>query len=1112
MTVKDINKKFEEVDKKLKEIESVLNDTSIGVDFYNACKLYYSSESGSREQRTAVLNIFAAAFDFADGKIPAYFGGEYMAAGSWFIEIIKKDIADPQFIKELKIEAVELYRNDILTYEEAENYPYRCMAMLEAMSIANEINQIDEIFYDIGLINPITGEIDLTVYNNWEDVVKQYAEEHNLFEDGFDEFSAHISNIIGEAGDWFKELYDDLKYGKEITPHEPTRKITKDTVKKLHTARTTRYDPLILDLDGDGFNVEKKEFGANFDLDKNGFAEKINWTKKDGFLCLDLNGNGAIDDGGELFGDQTLLADGTKAKNGFEALAQYDSNGDGVIDANDEIFDSLRVWVDADGNGISGEGEMKTLAELGITSINLGYENVNAETGTEATIGNTATFTREDGTTSGIGELWVSSDLFDTVDRLDIEIPDEIAALPDVKSIGNVYSLRNAMALDETGELKELVESYISEEDADKRIAITEQILFFISGAKNIAANSRGSYIDARQLAVIEAMLGEKYVGTSGANPHSDAAPILKSAYQDLLNMYFNELNAQTFIKDYAALLRYTENGDGTKTLNADLVNCILEYQLENGDENAKKMLKEVARYVQYLDNGGINGINAFIMNYVAISTEYAAEIAKVMPNGYVSDGENPLDGTSNGDFLIGSNNNDVLYGNSGADTLIGGKGDDILYGGRDNDTYVFNLGDGNDIIEDYVPTSSNSKADKVIFGEGISADDIKVERSGNNMIVRYSENDSITLINQYSNEYYWVENFEFADGTKRTINDLLNVAQTIHGSGKIEDHTSGYGNKNNTLVGSDGADELYGYEGTDTLIGGKGDDILYGGRDNDTYVFNLGDGNDIIEDYVPTSSNSKADKVIFGEGISADDIKVERSGNNMIVRYSENDSITLINQYSNEYYWVENFEFADGTKRTINDLLNVAQTIHGSGKIEDHTSGYGNKNNTLVGSDGADELYGYEGTDTLIGGKGDDILYGGRDNDTYIFNLGDGNDIIEDYVLNTSNSKADKVIFGEDISAEDIVFSRQGNNLVISYGSGGDTVTVQNQYYSSYYEIERFETSDGYSISNTQVNLLIQSMATFEADTGMSWAEAAKQSTEEYTDIISQMWVKSVS
>ncbi len=944
-------------------------------------EVYNNPDATLEEKQYAGVQIMNAFFSLGEGNIPSEIGGGLFGTNliTNGVNIIDKEIFEIELNTaytsaegEREQALAEMLRDVDASYE-----AYK-IAMYEkvAQKFPSSSTEWDK-FYESYQENNDYDEIADNIFEGYDKLMSEVSEKLGLLDETTPQgnIAKKMSDALFNGIEYWKDGVDIIvnginQFGEnwltgiEIIQNAITNGIVRKTKTKTNTARTTRYDPLILDLDGDGFNVETKENGANFDLDKNGFAEKINWTKKDGFLCLDLNGNGAIDDGGELFGDQTLLADGTKAKNGFEALAQYDSNGDGVIDADDEIFDSLRVWVDADGNGISGEGEMKTLAELGITSINLGYENVNAETGTEATIGNTATFTREDGTTSGIGELWVSSDLFDTVDRLDIEISGEIAALPDVKSIGNVYSLRNAMALDETGELKELVESFISEEDADKRIAITEQILFFISGAKNIAANSRGSYIDARQLAVIEAMLGEKYVGTSGANPHSDAAPILKSAYQDLLNMYFNELNAQTFIKDYAALLRYTENGDGTKTLNADLVNYILEYQLENGDENVKKTLAEVARYVQYLDNGGINGINAFIMNYAAISVEYAAEIAKVMPNSYVSDGENPLDGTSNGDFLIGSNNNDILYGNSGADTLIGGKGDDILYGGRDNDTYIFNLGDGNDIIEDYVPTSSNSKADKVIFGEGISADDIKVERSGNDMIVRYSENDSITLINQYSNAYYWVENFEFADGTKRTINDLLNVAQTIHGNGKIEDYTSGYGNKNNTLVGSDGADELYGYEGTDTLIGGKGDDILYGGRDNDTYIFNP---------------------------------------------------------------W-------------------------------------------------------------------------------------DGNDIIEDYVLNTSNSKADKVIFGEDISAEDIVFSRQGNNLVISYGSGGDTVTVQNQYYSSYYEIERFETSDGYSISNTQVNLLIQSMATFEADTGMSWAEAAKQSTEEYTDIISQMWVKSVS
>ncbi len=90
-------------------------------------------------------------------------------------------------------------------------------------------------------------------------------------------------------------------------------------------------------------------------------------------------------------------------------------------------------------------------------------------------------------------------------------------------------------------------------------------------------------------------------------------------------------------------------------------------------------------------------------------------------------------------------------------------------------------------------------------------------------------------------------------------------------------------------------------------------------------------------------------------------------------------------------------------------------------------------------------------------------------------------------------------------------MFSKNGDHLIIYYGNDGDTVTINNQRYD-YHAIENFETSDGYSISNKQVNLLIQSMASFEADTGMSWAEAAEQPTEEYSDIISQMWVKSVS
>ena len=821
-------------------------------------------------------------------------------------------------------------------------------------------------------------------------------------------------------------------------------------------ASAATYDPLILDLDGDGFNVELKENGTNFDLDTNSFAEKINWTSKDGFLCLDLNGNGEVDNGGEVFGDNTLLADGTTARNGFEALAQYDSNGDGVIDANDEIFSQLKVWVDADGNGESGEGELKSLAELGIESISLNYDLINGETGTEAVIGNGAVFTYTDGTSGNIGELWVSADLFDTIEQVEIEIPDDIKALANVRSIGNVNSLHTAMALDETGELKALVEGFSSETDIDKRMELAEQILMFITGAKDAADGSRGGSIDAKQLAVIEAMLGENYVGTTGANPHSVAGPILEKAYADLLDLYYNELNAETHLKDYVQLLRYTENEDGTKTLNADLVNFVLEHRLAGGAEDAKSVLADITRYVQYLDNGGIKGLDDFVMNYAVISSEYAPIMAEIISNGIISDGTGKLIGAGDTDFLAGSDNAEGIYGYRGNDILIGGKGNDNLYGGIGDDTYIFNLGDGNDVIDE---GNSNSAADKIIFGDGITLEDIRIDRSGDDMIIHYSETDSIILKKAYSDSYYWVESFEFADGTTVTLNDFHERVLTLSGSGKIVDYTSGYGVRDTIMNGSDEADSIYGYRGNDIITGGKGNDNLYGGIDDDTYIFNLGDGNDVLDE---TNSNSAADKIIFGEGVTLEDIRIDRNENDMIIHYSETDSITLKKAYSDSYYWVESFEFADGTTVTLNDFHERVLTLSGSGKIVDYTSGYGVRDTIMNGSDEADSIYGYRGNDIITGGKGNDNLYGGIDDDTYIFNLGDGNDVLDE---TNSNSKTDKVIFGDGITLEDIRIDRSGDDMIIHY-SETDSIILKKAYSDSYYWVESFEFADGTTVT----------------------------------------------
>lgn len=152
------------------------------------------------------------------------------------------------------------------------------------------------------------------------------------------------------------------------------KKSANEADKSITTAENIVYDPLVIDLGKSGFELTGIEDGVHFDMDLNGFAEKTGWiTGDDAFLALDLNGDGKINNSRELFGDRTLLSDGTYAKSGFEALAQYDYNLDGLIDAHDEIYNRLLIWQDKNKDGISTSDELMTLKEAGITSINLNY-------------------------------------------------------------------------------------------------------------------------------------------------------------------------------------------------------------------------------------------------------------------------------------------------------------------------------------------------------------------------------------------------------------------------------------------------------------------------------------------------------------------------------------------------------------------------------------------------------------------------------------------------------------------------------------------------------------------------------------------------------------------
>lgn len=140
--------------------------------------------------------------------------------------------------------------------------------------------------------------------------------------------------------------------------------------------------PIVIDTDGEGFDLTDPASGVRFDIENSGKPLQLSWTaagSTNAWLVLDRDGDGLISNGTELFGNYTPQPD-EPVRNGFKALAVYDTpqyggNGDGVISAADAIFPRLRLWRDVNHNGVSEPGELSTLPEAGIISISIRYED-----------------------------------------------------------------------------------------------------------------------------------------------------------------------------------------------------------------------------------------------------------------------------------------------------------------------------------------------------------------------------------------------------------------------------------------------------------------------------------------------------------------------------------------------------------------------------------------------------------------------------------------------------------------------------------------------------------------------------------------------------------------
>ncbi len=894
-----------------------------------------------------------------------------------------------------------------------------------------------------------------------------------------------IGWLIGTAGEAFFNML--LRSGDWVM----------ENLRRQTQIASTIPSPIILDLDGTGINTVGLAAGVHFDHAADGFAERTGWVGSgDGLLVWDRNGNGVIDSARELFGSETLLPSGVRAVNGFEALKALDANGDGVIDANDPVFAELRVWVDADLNGRTGEGELLTLEEAGVQAIHVAYINssyVDANGNEHRQVGS---FVTTDGETRTATDVWFKTDATYSVPTEWVDVPEAIALLPDARGYGKVRDLHQAMAMDESGKLQALVSAFVAADTPQDREALLTSILYHWTGVQDVDPYSRASTMiygnaigDARRLEALEAFVGEKWFGvwcwrTRDPNPHGNAAPVLLRAWDDLKALVYGQLMAQSHLKDLFIDIRYGWH-DETQTVVGDLseVAANLAGLIETDRAHGLEQLGEFVRAVRGLGLLGSLDMGSFRFTMAALGGDVSAVVDASLA-GWVdsntptegndvlrgTDGDDWIDGRGGNDLILGRGGNDTLIGGAGNDTLDGGAGNDELRGGIGSDTYRFGRGDGHDtIIED---SWHATDVDRIELKVGITPDDVHLARvrdpniwwNVDDLVLTIVDTgETITVKRHFlAGHRHAVEEIVFADGTVWGEEEIRSRV-LIGGDGDDElrgfagrDNVIDGGAGNDTLVGSNGNDTLIGGAGNDLLEGGAGDDLLIagpgtdtlrGGSGSDTYRFGLGDGFNVIEENFDPSG---VDTIELTEGIAPDDVTVRytRDGH-MTVSLQGGTAILVRNQATT---WaasgglgIEQVRFADGT---MWDRSALAQRA-------------------VIGTDGDDIIVSSHADDVVDGGAGNDVLVNLGGYDTYLFGTGDGQDTIE--------GGRGKVAFKAGIDQLGVSFARDQGDLIATIDATGDSIRIDNWFYTwSGGRIDRFEFANGASLSAADVQALV--------------------------------------
>ena len=824
------------------------------------------------------------------------------------------------------------------------------------------------------------------------------------------------------------------------------------------------YDPLVLDLNGDSkiSTINRNDSNSYFNHDGDNIKYRTSWIgKEDGILVIDKNGNGTIDNGNELFGNFTTKNNGDMANNGFEALKDYDTNGDLIIDYRDDKFSELKIWQDLNSDGISQSGELKTLKEVGISRLNLSYDKTYKDLGDKNSITHIGSFLRNDGTTSSMVDVNFSVSSNKSKVLVDKKYIKNHETGLNIGGAGRVVDLAVSANMSDT--LSKILKNYKQAQTKEEQLNLLDNLLFEwakVTGfnpneeIKVIKTTEVNSIFDLNlnevtkirvtpkqakilreqiskgltnselinelnsiknKIKIVSAFTGKDLskIPYMGDDRLREFISNVNKTYDNLIDTTYKLLLGQTRLEPYIDLLDIDIDSDFNVSYNNSK---IIEKFKDINTTNPQKAFTDLAEFITMFEskNDIKDGI-ALLSNFAIAAKEKGVikEYLNTLSSETISDLSTQT-GSLNDDTLIGSNildGKDTLYGLDGDDTLIGGIGDDTLIGGSGSDTYLYeDKNFGNDIIINNSSNNLNSNSSSNI--------------NSNNPFIK--DKDIIKFKGNIKKEDIIYKRV-MDNGV--ISNDLIIILKDEYNTLINNTNTSSLNNPNSPII----------------------DKSLLKNTNNSI----------VIKDFFKDDS-SMISSIEFDNG----SIKKDHIINSLLTTSNLNDYINPFDKDKN--YKIDS---KDGNDTIITH--NGNDTILAGNGNDTIDSGGGN--DYIDGESDDDDIYAGDGDDTLIGGSGNDTLQGGMGNDTYVFGRGFGNDVILNF---NPNNETDTIKFIDGISQDELNFKSIDGNLVISFKDKSikDTIIISNFFKDKNYMITNIEFDKSYMSLSDIMNKVILS------------------------------------